>query len=261
MHDLAQAITCNAALTGRDGGVAALARRALCELAESRRPTELDPLKNLCRSYVDPDDRARHAVVARLIAQGVTSEELVERYIPKVARMLGEGWVDDTLTFSQVTLGAARLQETVRAFSHRPRAGAVIPLGHRMLLVIPEQEDHSLGAFVAAGQFRKYGIWVQLSIGKNCDEVAEAVRAEKYDLVGVTGAGRRSLAPIREIVTRLRGTDGTPPIVVGGNVCNIGVDVCASTGADLATTRPRTALDFCGLLMNMSRSVAVGEAS
>jgi hypothetical protein len=38
-------------------------------------------------------------------------------------------------------------------------------LGHRILLVIPEG-NHTLGAFVAANQFRRYGLWVHLAIGQ-----------------------------------------------------------------------------------------------
>ena len=84
--------------------------------------------------------------------------------------------MDDTLSFSQVTIGAARLQEIVRSLGHTDVSGSVtVPLGHRILLVIPPEEDHTLGAFVAANQFRRYGLWVHLAIRQSADEVAETV--------------------------------------------------------------------------------------
>ena len=49
-----------------------------------------------------------------MIASGISSADIAEDYVPLAARKLGEAWVDDTLSFSQVTIGAARLQEIVR---------------------------------------------------------------------------------------------------------------------------------------------------
>ena len=226
--------------------VFALALEAISVVASRDKPSATGgqrPVQELCDAFVHADDHRRHMVISKLIACGVSSDEIIERYVPEAARRLGEAWVDDTLTFSQVTIGAARLQETVRTLGHRPGLSATIPLGHRILLAIPADEDHTLGAFIAAGQFRRYGVWVHMAIGQEPAEVAETVGSQPFDMVGISGAGRRSLEPTRRLVRAIRGACAfPPPIVVGGHVCDIGADVCECTGADLATTSPRKAM-------------------
>jgi len=244
-----------AACQGHGGDVLALAMKALSVLASQEKDrecagrSEAERIQELCDALVNPDEKRRYAVVSKLIASGVSSDEIVERYVPQAAMRLGEAWVDGTRTFSQVTIGAARLQETVRALGERKRGmTTTIPLGHRILIAIPAHEDHTLGAFIAAGHFRRYGLWVHMAIGQDEDEIAASVETHGFAMIGVSGAGRKALEPIKRLVDKLKQTRRpTVPIVIGGNVCNLGLDLCSCTGADLATTSPREALTFCGL--------------
>ena len=83
----------------------------------------------------------------------------------------------------------------VGKYEHRiPVTEKTIPLGHRILIAIPEGEEHTLGAFIAASQFRRYGIWVHMAIGQNADEIAQTVRNQGFDMLGISGSGRKSLA-------------------------------------------------------------------
>lgn len=242
--------------------VFALAAAALSVLAGRReKPAKSDHASRvgeLCEACVHASEERRYAAISSLIARGVTSEEIIDYYIPMAAMRLGEGWVDDTLSFAEVSVGAARLQETIRALGrHRTSAPATIPLGHRILIVIPQEEEHTLGAFIAASQFRRYGVWVHMAIGQNPDEIAQTVRCQGFDMLGVSGSGRRSLAPLRKIVEKVRASvAAVPPIVVGGNVCDLGVDLIEYSGADLATTNPRKAMEFCGMPVRPSQTHA-----
>lgn len=237
------------------GDVLALALKALSVLASKEKNrglahrSEAERIQEICDAFVHPDEKRRYAVVSKLIASGITSREIIEHYVPLAATRLGEGWVDDTLTFGQVSIGAARLQETVRALGERKQGvTATVPLGHRVLIAIPAQEDHTLGAFIAAGQLRRHGHWVHMAIGQDEDEIAAAAETHGFGMIGLSGGGRKALEPIKRLVDKLRRTRGPrAPIVIGGNICNIGLDLCACTGADLATTSPRKALEFCGL--------------
>lgn len=245
----------NGACRGHGDDILALALKALSVLASrklgsgSAAETEAQRIQEMCDAFVHEDEKRRYVVLSKLIANGVTSEEIVERYVPLAAMRLGEGWVDGTRSFSEVSIGAARLQETIRALDERGcSVAATVPLGHRILIVIPDHEDHTLGAFIAAGQFRRYGLWVHMAIGQSDEEVAALVANGGFGMIGVSGAGRKALEPVKRLVDKLRRSlQPISPIVIGGNVCNLGLDVCSCTGADLATTSPRQALDFCGL--------------
>lgn len=253
--------------TARHDDVFALAAAALSVLASrgngSGKTDPTDLIGELCEACVHASDERRYATISRLIARGVSSEDIVDSYIPLAALRLGESWVNDTRSFAEVSIGAARLQEMVRALArHRSSVAATIPLGHRILIAIPEEEEHTLGAFIAASQFRRYGVWVHLAIGQTADEIAQTVRSQGFDMLGITGAGRKSLAPLRKIVEKVRASvAAVPPIVAGGNVCNLGVDLTESTGVDLATTNPRKAMEFCGMPVKPQRRHAADRVA
>ena len=175
------------------------------------------------------------------------------------AMRLGEGWVNDTFSFAEVSIGAARLQEAIRALGrNKPSVPATIPLGHRILIVIPQEEEHTLGAFIAASQFRRYGVWVHMAIGQNPEEVAQTVRCQGFDMLGISGSGRRSLAPHAE--HRRKGARARCPTFRPSSSeetsCNLGVDLMEYSGADLATTNPRKAMEFCGLPLRLPQGKA-----
>ena len=114
--------------------------------------------------------------------------------------------------------------------------------------MIPPEEDHTLGAFVAASQFRRYGLWVHLAIGQSADEVAETVAAQDFEMIGISGAGRRSLDSVGRLVSTIkRRCPQCAPVVVGGNMCNLESRVLDLTGANFVTTNPRQAMSFCGI--------------
>lgn len=249
-----------------EADVVALAVRALTVLASRRgnapKRSREEHIKDLCDAVVHKDQSRQHAVVAQMVSAGIPTADVAEDYVTLAARKLGEAWVDDILTFSEVTIGAARLQEIVRSLGHTDLGTSVtVPLGHRILLVIPPEEDHSLGAFVAANQFRRYGLWVHLAIGQTADEVAETITAQDFEMIGISGAGRRSLESVRRLVTTLKQRcRNLAPVVVGGNLCNLEHRVLDLTGADFVTTSPRQAMGFCGLSARSDLTCGIEKA-
>jgi methylmalonyl-CoA mutase cobalamin-binding domain/chain len=237
--------------------VVALAMKAIVMLASRRggppKRTREERVKDLCDAVVHQDESRQHAVIAQMVSAGISTADVAEDYVTLAARKLGEAWVDDSLSFSEVTVGAARLQEIVRSLGYAEAGGSVtVPLGHRILLVIPPEEDHTLGAFVAANQFRRYGLWVHLAIGQTADEVAETVAAQDFEMIGISGAGRRALDSVRKLVTTVKQRcPRCAPVVVGGNLCKLDDRVLELTGADFVTTSPRQAMGFCGLTARM----------
>ena len=236
-----------------EADVVALALKALKVLAARRSNVPLrtreQRVQDLCDAVLHKDESRQHAVVAQMVAGGVSTADIADVFITLAARKLGEAWVDDRLTFSEVTIGAARLQELVRSLGHADAGGSVtVPLGHRILLVIPAEEDHTLGAFIAANQFRRYGLWVHLAIGQSPKELAETVAAQDFEMIGVSGAGRRAIGAVKNLVTSVKERcPNCAPVVVGGNMCKLENGVLELTGADFVTTSPRQAMGFCGL--------------
>ena len=236
-------------------GIRYLAESALRSIASSQvsahPETRAEWVERLCEALMSQSETSHHAVITELVTKGVSSQEIYQSYVPEAARQLGQMWLQDKASFVDVTVGAARLQKLFR------RSGSEgcgkwldrsIPLGQSVLMAVPEFEKHSLGAFVAADQFRRHGIWVNMAIGMTADEMAEVVREGRFSMVGVTLAARKSIEPLAEMVNDLRmKVAACPPIVVGGKAVEIADDIKARTGVDHAVRSVREAVERCGL--------------
>ncbi|MEO1140396.1 MAG: cobalamin B12-binding domain-containing protein [Pseudomonadota bacterium] len=196
-------------------------------------------------------DSSYQSVIASLIASGVSSEEVFQAYIPSAARFLGELWVSDQASFVDVTVGASRLQGLFRAKDTDVMARWVdrsIPLGQSVLMVIPEYEQHALGAFVAADNLRRHGLWVHMAIGLNHAELADLIRSSRFAMIGISTATRNSVEKTTELVDYIRSNaDYVPPIVIGGRAVDEDDKAVLRTGADFAVRTAREAIEKCGL--------------
>jgi methanogenic corrinoid protein MtbC1 len=231
-----------------------LAESALRVLAEARQgelPSTRDGwVERLCHSLMSESETSHHRTVSMMIANGIPSGDIIERYIPAVAKRLGEMWVRDDVSFVDVTLAAGRLQGLVRARAdiNGPAAGRTIPLGQSVLLVLPEFEDHSLGAFVAADQFRRHGQWVHMAIGLSPSELLHEISERDFAMVGFTCGTEKSVDMLSELVDYLRSNgEGLPPLVVGGQAVGLVNDVANRLGVDHAVASTREAVERCGL--------------
>ncbi len=207
-------------------------------------------IEHLTEALMSEAETSHRAVIASLMATGVRAEEIFEAFIPAAARRLGELWVKDKVSFVDVTVGAARLQALFRSqpTGALPGQDRAIPLGQSILMVVPAFEHHSLGAFVAADQFRRHGLWVHMAIGLNDGEVAELVRSRRFSLLGLSVATANTLEKVAQLIDYLRSNlEHVPPVAIGGRAVRDPVKVSERTGADIAVKSAREAVEKCGL--------------
>jgi methylmalonyl-CoA mutase cobalamin-binding subunit len=191
-----------------------------------------------------------------MLHDGVSTVDLIDHVVPAVARLLGQRWADDDLSFVEVTIGSARLQEEVRGLIAKEKANGPDHIGaplcgksaQRVLMVIPRAEEHTLGPFVAAHQFRRFGYDVDTAVDQSAKQIAIMLKQHRYCMVGLTTAGLKSLASTRDLVDIIRRTvaEGTP-IVLGGSLITTEQNLKAETGVDYVVHSVRDALDLCGL--------------
>jgi methanogenic corrinoid protein MtbC1 len=227
--------------------VTRLARRAIAVLA-AHGPGRTDGmtrrLVQMSDAFISPDENQRHEVLLRLRQDGVSNEDLVDHLIPAAARLLGERWFADQISFAHVTIGAARLQETVRAVGRHNDAESALAI----LLVVPRSEHHTLGSFVLADQLRRRGYSVDIAVDRHPRQLVEVLRKRRYRMVGITASGRRTLASVKELVDIIRLTvTRVTPVIIGGPVLDKDLDVLALTGADHTARDAVSALMKSGL--------------
>ncbi|EPX75982.1 PpaA, heme-binding protein SCHIC domain protein sensory protein, regulator for photosystem formation [Salipiger mucosus DSM 16094] len=201
-------------------------------------------------ALMSESETSHKSVLASLMANGIGSQELYDYYVPEASRRLGELWVKDRASFVDVTVGAARLQAL---FRNRPdgasgRFDRSIPLGESFLMIVPTFEDHSLGAFVAADQLRRHGVWVHMGIGMSPQELVDFIGARRFSALGISAATWNTLEKVTELVDYCRSKlDHVPPVVVGGRAVSHYAKVTERTGADFAVKTAREAVERCGL--------------
>lgn len=205
----------------------------------------------LCEALTHETDEAHSRVLAAMMGNGIPSREIFQYYVPEAARYLGELWVQDKASFVDVTVGASRLQALFRKRDDGDMGGwrdRSIPLGQSVLMVIPEFEDHSIGAFVAADQFRRHGLWVHMAIGLESQELVHLVDSGRFAMVGITAGSSKTLECLIDLIDYLRSNIETcPPIVLGGYVAGKTSDFEKRTGADHVVRTAREAIERCGL--------------
>ncbi len=233
------------------GDIGALARKAIAVLAaENGRTTgalRKFRLNEFCDALVHPDDSRRKELLDDFINYGVTTREIFDDLVPNAARILGERWNDDSLTFTQVTVGAARLQEIIRSFDNEyAHDSKAIPLGQRILVAVPDGQDHTLGALIAASQFRRMGLWVHLAIALSDAELEAMVSDTRFAMIGLSIGHPRDHGRLSLLIKRLRQCAPEVPIIVGGSSISSGVDLRSVLGADLVSIDLQEVFDFCG---------------
>ncbi|MBF9029297.1 hypothetical protein HKCCE3408_02705 [Rhodobacterales bacterium HKCCE3408] len=236
----------------RNAEVRLLAARALAVLASNRtpRPSRLiERLRKLTDAFIAEDSETGMDALALVMQDGISASDVIDFIIPETSRLLGERWFADEISFADVSIGSARLQESVRALRQRDTADFRNRAAGKVLMVIPRPEHHTLGLFIAADQLRRLGLEVDFAMGPHPRQLAEMLRRDRYRMVAITASGRRTLASVKELVETIRSAVSRfTPVVVGGPITEALFDVRAITGADYVTADIRDAAERCGIL-------------
>lgn len=202
--------------------------------ARATLPSDHRIQRQLAMATISKDRDVMDKVVLELIARGVSHKDLANDHVPAVARKLGKDWADGTLSFADVSIGCVRLQGYLRqmgldwcdiASMSRPVAGQV-------LLVVPEYEQHTLGATLLAGQLRAQGVEVKLAYHATTAAIIDNASKHDYDAILISSSQSETLALLRKTVVRLSRVNTNTPIILGGSVTTQVKDARLKSGAD-----------------------------
>jgi methanogenic corrinoid protein MtbC1 len=229
-------------------GMSVLARTVVARIAArdlpAVRPLNGDLVLALAQALGSADPARFEALRPELRRARIGDTELADVYFPAVARHLGCGWAEDRISFAEVTLGAARMQGLLRQLGRDWASDAAdLPDGGTVLMVLPEGEQHSLGAMVLTGQLRRQGVSVLLRIGPRPDDLRALVKDRPFDCAMVSVGCEEKLALCGKLVNSLKeGSGGRLWVAVGGAVLERATDIRQRTGADVVTNDPKLAL-------------------
>jgi len=145
---------------------------------------------------------------------GLDTRVILEDVVGGAAAELGRRWLDDELSFLDVTIGSAKLHRAVHDLRNTTRRRSAEPLG-RVLVTTPPGEQHALGAAVAEQMLWEAG----------CDTVfdprgssgIDGKAADGFDAVAIAVPCERSVDRLGQMVERLRSgaRDGCRIVLAG----------------------------------------------
>lgn len=244
------ALRAGGALTGVSQlAVEVVARLVSRDPAEEVAPRE-DVLERFIAAIATSDPMAFEELKPELRRARISAAMLADIYIPEAARRLGQGWMDDTATFAEVTMGVARMQAILReigtAWIADCRGQSV---GPTMLVVLPVGEQHTLGGMVLAGRLRRLGISVSMQIAPSVSDLGAYVAARAFDGAMISIAGDDKLETCAKLIKIIKeASRGSVKVAVGGALLETGHDVSALTGADVVTNNIEHALSVMGIV-------------
>ncbi len=194
----------------------------------------------------NPEDRTEF--VSDLISAGMPTDVFIEVYAADAARYLGDMWGANKLSFVDVTIGTARLQETVRKLSGRHPNLSASERRPEILLATPLEENHVFGIMVAATKFEALGCHVRLAVGQTPTQIAEFHHSQSFDMFGISLSHTRFIRSVKDIVKAVRRTPQRTPIVLGGSLTDDpALDLKDTTGVDHVISDAKKALRLCNI--------------
>ncbi len=194
--------------------------------------TEIEDLAyDLLRA--DPDSAFRR--VERLRVSGATMSQIYLNHLALAARLLGDWWDADRVTFVEVTVGAGRIYAIMRALrssfiAHDPELRR-----HAVFATVPG-ESHSLGVSMAADLFRERGWQIDLITSKDHDELIAALEDAQCLLIGLSASGLRSLTNTARLIVAVRIAVPGALILVSGKIVDEQPNIVGIVGADRAAS-------------------------
>ncbi len=185
------------------------------------------------------------SIVARLRGAGVSAETLCLHLLTGAARHLGDLWVADIVSFSDVTLATDQLQLIFRGLAPDIEVASAPPASApAALLVTTPGEQHSFGLSMLAAFFRASGWSAQTPRIRNAVDVQRKVASAHVDLVGFSLGSELHLTRLGRCIELARRSSCNPDLVimVGGPAFIDRPDLASVVGADATASDAASAL-------------------
>jgi methanogenic corrinoid protein MtbC1 len=135
-------------------------------------------------------------MVVQLSREGLSIESLLLGLLAPTARALGEAWLNDELSFADVTVGLGTLHRVLMALRPPPRSLPTdAPL---VVLALAPGEQHSLGLAVFSELLKPVGLSVVVT--QDYAEALDLVRQREAVALGFSVSSDRWLKPLRKVV-------------------------------------------------------------
>ena len=160
----------------------------------------------------------QNTVLQELMELGFKHDTIVDYCIPLAATKLGESWVNDTLSFSETTVGSANLQILLKLIAENREIGFESKNGKRFLICVHESEQHTLGALVMGDMLRRQGHSLKIKLDAKFSEICNLQDDNDYDAIFFSCASYLSVMETASCAKKIRQAFRYDfPIFLGGS--------------------------------------------
>lgn len=166
---------------------------------------------------------------------GVSFEDILLNLLAPAARGLGERWEQDACSFVEVTLGVARMHRMLREFNGIPsHLWGQTGSGHSVLLLPAPGEQHTFGLRLVQEFLMRDGWNVANRPVEDQGQLAELLRAEYFDVVGLSLSGETLIDTMMSCIAVIRSQSRNRRvrILVGGQLFAERPELIETCGAD-----------------------------
>lgn len=199
--------------------VVSLAREVLRRFSEqSATPVfEPDEVERLSIALIDADPDKAAQFIENQYDRGIKVQDFYLRLLSPAARMLGEWWDDDKVSFTQVTIGTGRIYAIMRSLRIRFEQ-TDLPVAKTAFFASVPDETHLLGVKMAADLFRQRGWQIDVEVGLDHDSLIARIISSRHRLIGVSAGGLHALPTLARLILALRVSVPGVRILVSGNI-------------------------------------------
>ena len=193
-----------------------------------------------------------------LRGDGLPIEAVMLQLMAPAARRLGDLWIDDRLSFLDVTAGLGRLQGVMRALG--PDFDGDVPgqiHGKKILLAPVSGEQHIFGLSVVAAFFRRAGWDVTFEPRIAFDDLLILVRAERFTTIGLSVASDKFLPHLPSQVEALRraSLNRDVTLLAGGPAFLLDPELHKRVGVDAVASDATEAVQMAEALSGQTTAV------
>jgi methanogenic corrinoid protein MtbC1 len=197
--------------------------------------------------------------IAELLNLGMGVDSIVLELIPRIARKLGDQWISDSLSFTEVTIATGRLQKLIYSLDHlfqETRTHAAT--AHTILVSAAPGSHHTLGPLILSNYFTWAG-WNVLSESMPTQRYIETTGASKsLTAIALSVADYDQLDQLPTLIQSIRNKSLNPAIIVltGGSLYNSDSMSFGHIKADIKSNTPEEALHQINRILNSTIEVS-----
>ncbi len=212
-----------------------------------------DDVEKLCRMVIKGAVAEAHGFVDDLQSYGVPLDSIYLDLFGPAARRLGDRWVEDELSFMEVTEGLVALHNIAHKIVSDQSAEVERSENSRsILLATAAGEQHMFGLTLVGDCFRRAGWDVWDEPLADAAKVKDLVKSHPFDVIGLSLSDETRLKAFgKEIAALRKAAKGRPAIMVGGWMFVENPDLVKQIGAD------GTAVHCCDAPRNAERLIGL----